>query len=147
MKTKAPDLNRIYPRSPNELLGGYAHLSRMIDKARAKAADTLGEYIYPCPLDQSLLDFLGIQSAAFLEVAQDRDDEGILKWVKENGRPHSGSEIEWWNRELFSRKPQTEDSLRRFQETRSRVAPQRQDVTTWVDLLDLEEKREVPSRA
>ncbi|MBI3607736.1 MAG: DUF5069 domain-containing protein [Nitrospirae bacterium] len=36
---------------------------------------------------------------------------------------------------------QTEESLRHVLEVRDRVAPHRTDVTTWVDLLDLEEGR------
>ena len=42
----ALNLSKEYPRSPKQRLGGYAHLCRMIDKARAKAAGTIGEYIY-----------------------------------------------------------------------------------------------------
>ena len=58
------DLRNSYPRSVHEPLGGYVHLGRMIDKARAKHAGTLGEYIYPCPLDHRLLDFLETRAIA-----------------------------------------------------------------------------------
>src|SRR5437867_9676342 len=52
------DLTKEYPRSSRELLGGYAHLARMIDKARAREAGVNGPYFYPCPLDTTLLSFL-----------------------------------------------------------------------------------------
>ncbi len=141
MKVKALDLTKEFPRSPKEKLGGHLHLARMIDKARAKRTGTIGEYIYPCPLDQSLLDFLGVDSDAFYKVAEERDDQGILNWLKENAIPKKQPDIENWNRELLDRKPQTDESMKHFLEIRNRIAPHRTDVTTWVDLLDLEEGR------
>ncbi|MEO5656188.1 MAG: DUF5069 domain-containing protein, partial [Nitrospiria bacterium] len=53
---RALDLSREVPRSPRDRLGGLVHLGRMIDKARAKSAGTLSDYLYPCPLDQVLLE-------------------------------------------------------------------------------------------
>ena len=147
MKTKALDLTRQFPRSPREKLGGYVHLTRMIDKARAKAAGTVGEYIYPCPLDQALLEFLNVSADAFYDAAQTRDDRELLVWLKENAKPRSPTEIEEWNQTFLNRKPRNEESLRRFIEIRNRLAPQRTDITAWPDLLDLEEGREVPVRA
>ena len=137
----ALNLSKEYPRSPKQRLGGYAHLCRMIDKARAKAAGTIGEYIYHCPLDQALLEFLGIGGDAFYEAVKTRTDQDILRWVKEHAKARSPKDIEEWNTTFLNRKPQNEDSLRHFLETRNRIAPHRTDVTTWVDLLDLEEGR------
>lgn len=141
MPVTAVDLTRSYPRSPKLLLGGYPHLARMIDKARAKAAGALGEYIYPCPLDRALLDFLAINDEAFLAVAKDRPDDEVLRWVQEHARAHSPQEVRAWTQAFFNRKPKDEESLRYFLDTRNRVAPHRTDVTTWIDLLDLEEGR------
>jgi len=147
MKIKPMDLAHAYPRSPREKLGGYVHLARMIDKARAKAASTVGEYIYPCPLDQALLEFLEIGADAFYEEVQDRDDPEFLTWVNRNAKSRSSEEIEDWNQSFLDRKPRNEASLQRFLEIRNRLAPGRTDITTWPDLLDLEEGREVPERA
>jgi hypothetical protein len=137
----ALDLTRSFPRSPKHRLGPYAHLARMIDKARAKAAGTIGEYIYPCPLDRLLLDFLAIHSEALLAVAKDLPDHDVLRWVEEHATARSPREVQEWNEAFLNRKPKDEDSLGRFLEIRSRVAPHRTDITTWVDLLDLEEGR------
>ena len=141
MKVTALNLSSEYPRSPKHVLGGYVHLCRMIDKARAKAAGTIGEYIYPCPLDQALLELLGIGGDAFCEAVTTRTDQDILIWVKEHATVRSPKEIEEWATTFLNRKPQNEESLRHFLETRNRIAPHRTDVTTWVDLLDLEEGR------
>jgi hypothetical protein len=146
MMIKALDLTRQFPRSPREKFGGYVHLARMLDKARAKAAGTHGEYIYPCPLDQALLEFTKIDPDAFYKEAQARDDREFLLWFKENAKPKSSAEIENWNQTFLNRKPRNEDSLRRFTEIRNRLAPHRTDITCWPDLLDLEEGREVPVR-
>lgn len=146
MKLKALDLSHLFPRSPKETLGGYAHLARMIDKARAKGAGTLGEYIYPCPLDQALLEFLGVDAEALLKVATEQDDQGVVEWVGRNAKIHTPEQIDAWNRAFLTREPQNEESRQRFLKTRERVAPNRTDVTSWIDLLDLEEGRDVPQR-
>lgn len=140
------DLTKEYPHSPRKKLGGYAHLARMLDKARAKGAGLLGEYIYACPLDESLLEFLGISEDAFYKVAQECDDNKILDWIREKAIPRSTLEIEEWNGAFLNQKPQNEDSLKRFLEKRTQLAPHRTDITSWPDLLDLEEEREVPER-
>ena len=54
------DLRTAFPRSMKTRLAGYVHLARMIDKCRAVLAGTEGEYIYPCPMDERLLDYAGI---------------------------------------------------------------------------------------
>ena len=141
MKVKVLDLKKEFPRSPKEKLGGHLHLARMIDKARAKRTGTIGEYIYPCPLDQSLLDFFGVNSDAFYKAVEKQDDQGILRWFKENAIPKNQDDIENWNRELLNRTPQTDESMKHFLDIRNRIVPDRTDVTTWVDLLDLEEGR------
>jgi hypothetical protein len=141
MKMTALNLSTEYPRSPKQQLGGYVHLGRMIDKARAKAAGTVGEYIYPCPLDQALLEFMGIGGDAFYKAVTSRTDQDVLVWLTQNAKARSPKEIEEWDTTFLHRKPQNEESLRHFLETRNRIAPHRTDVTTWVDLLDLEEGR------
>jgi hypothetical protein len=141
MKIMALDLTREYPRSPREKLGGYVHLARMIDKARAKATGTLGEYIYPCPLDQSLLEFLNVNGDAFYEAVKERDDQQMLNWLKKNAKNPSPDDVKNWNQAFLSRKPQSDEGMRHFLEIRNKFAPQRTDITTWVDLLDLEEGR------
>jgi hypothetical protein len=138
---QALDLSVTFPRSPKALLGGYAHLGRMIDKARAKAAGTLGEYIYPCPLDQALLEFLRLDADGLSDVAKQKADDEVLRWVQDHATNHTAKEIVEWNQSFFARKPSDEKKLQYFLETRNRIAPHRTDVTTWVDLLDLEEGR------
>jgi hypothetical protein len=54
------NLNETFPRSPRDKMNGLVFLPRMIDKARAFKQNSLGEYIFPCPLDKKILEFLKI---------------------------------------------------------------------------------------
>ncbi len=128
-------------------LGGYAHLARMIDKCRAVLSGTEGEYIYPCPLDEALLEFAGIASADFTEAVKAHpDDQGVVDWFLGAAKPHTAAEREAWNQALLQRRPSSPESAERFKQYRDAVDPTRTDVTTWADLQDLEERRPVPRR-
>src|ERR1700756_4073686 len=63
---QAPDLTQRPPRSPRCRLGGLVILPRMFDKGRATAIGKQGEYHYNCPLDQHLLNYLGIDPDALM---------------------------------------------------------------------------------
>jgi len=68
------------PRRWSVELDGVAWLPRLIDKARAASAGTLGGYLYgQSPTDSGLLKTLGIGYRGFAElVAQAPDDAGVL---------------------------------------------------------------------
>jgi len=140
------DLRRQFPRSPKEQLDGYAHVARIIDKARAHNAGTLGEYIYNCPMDQSWFQFTGVTADAFAEAVRTRDDRQMAEWIRQTATPRSQQEIEAWNRALLARTPSSPESRQRFLATRQKLAPERTDITTWPDLIDLEEGRSVPRK-
>jgi hypothetical protein len=67
LRTK--DLAVEEPRPMDEELGGYAWLPRIIDKARAFDAGTLGSYVHPCPVDRRALELLDISPPRFREIA------------------------------------------------------------------------------
>ncbi len=55
----------------DDTLAGYPWLPRMIDKARAARADTLGDYYrYPCPIDRACLEALRIDPEQFADIAE-----------------------------------------------------------------------------
>ncbi|MBH0178368.1 MAG: DUF5069 domain-containing protein, partial [Nitrospira sp.] len=77
------DLRTGFPRSMKVTLEGYVHLARMIDKCRAVLAGTEGEYIYPCPLDERLMEFAGITADQFTAaVKTNPTDEGVAAWFQ-----------------------------------------------------------------
>jgi len=75
MQPPCPDLTKGPPRSPRERLAGVVHLPRLLDKARARSGGRLGEYIYPCPLDQKVLGFLELEPEAVAEAAVRLSDD------------------------------------------------------------------------
>ena len=128
-------------------LAGYVHLARMIDKCRAVLAGTQGEYIYPCPLDDRLLDFAGLTAKQFTAaVTAHPDDEDMARWFETESAPRSDAERENWNAMMLARGPSSADKQASFNRLRDAVDPSRTDLTSWSDLQDLEEGRRVPRR-
>ena len=141
------DLTTDYPRSVRDKVLGIVQLGRTIDKGKALAHGNLGEYHYNCPMDKAVFEFLAIDHEQLLEVIRGtKSDAEIEAYVAPFIRKKSSHEIETWNREWVSRKPQGE-SLEYFTQLRDKVAPGRTDVSTWTDLLDVEEGRDVPNVA
>ncbi len=137
-KITAPNLNTAVPRSSKDTLAGIAHLPRMIDKARALRNSTLGEYIYPCPLDRHVLNFLATSPEDFANLAETNDNAQIAEWAEETGCFRNTKERDLLNRKILDRKPDAED-MAEFLEQRNQIDPTRTDVITWADLRDLEE--------
>lgn len=141
------DLRTQFPRSMRATLAGWVHLARMIDKCRATLAGTEGEYIYPCPMDERLMDFAGITSDQFTAaVTANPTDQGVVDWFLRTARTHEPAEMTSWNQQLLSRGPSSAESSARFAQYRDAVDPSRTDISAWSDLQDLEEGRPVPRR-
>lgn len=141
-KISAPDLTQRPPRSSRCRLGGYALLPRMLDKGRATVAGTNGEFNYDCPLDQRIIDFLGIDAKALLEqLALDQGDGEILAWINANARhKRSAWEIEQWSDYMQRRGPDGDvETLLFFAERVGSFSKTREDIKGWTDLLDLDD--------
>jgi Domain of unknown function (DUF5069) len=139
------------PRSVHEKYLGIVQLARTIDKAKMVGNGTIGEYRYNCPMDQSLFTEFGLDAKMLSKaVAQDAQNGGSASAVEAYVKPlvqnRSALDIERFNRDTLGRKP-TGESLTAFNELRAKIAPDRTDVTTWPDLLDIDEHRVVPKRA
>ena len=142
------DLTTSYPRSVREKLFGVVQLGRAIDKGTATANGLNGEYNYDCPMDKGVFDFLGIDGNVLLDVIKNAQSESEVEaYVKPFVDKKSPQELEHFNAEFLSHGPQAgSDAEKYFLSLRGEVAPDRTDVTTWPDLLDLDEKRDVPRR-
>ena len=136
------DLAKQYPRSPYDKIGGYVMIGRTSDKACAKHDNTLGEYIYNCPLDQVLFEFLGLDAEDFLSaVMPGATDDEVIKWVKANQVPRDEAEAEEFNKSISGLGPEDEESRAYFENTRQQVAPNRPDLHSWFDLIEVDEGR------
>jgi hypothetical protein len=141
------DLTTSYPASVREEMHGIVQLKRTLDKGKALAQGTIGEYHYNCPMDAHLFAFLGIDHAALLEQIKTKSDAEVSQYVGGFVHHKSAEELAAFNEEWLKHAPDPgSDGEKYFLKLRSEVAPDRTDVTTWADLLDLDEKRPVPHR-
>lgn len=144
VKALAKDLNRDYPRSPRETVGGYVIAGRTLDKCRAHLAGTLGEYHFDCPLDNIFFGFAGIKAEDFKNfVATGASDEEVGEWVQQNATPRERIEIVKWNNEWrYSTIKELPDQLQLFMEDYiPEVVPAGKVVYHFFDVYDIEEKR------
>ena len=136
-----PDLTQHPPRSPRVRLGGFVHLPRLLDKARAHAAGKLGEYVWNCPLDQRWTAFAGVEIEALLvAVKSGKNDADMLAWVTENGKPSRALwEIEAWSNWMSNLAPGDIGRHTVFAEMLAKANPKRDDVRTFFDRLDFDD--------
>jgi len=141
MPNNKPDLTQQAPRSARVRLGGFVILPRMLDKCRATIEGKNGEYHYNCPLDQRFLSLLGIDAEALKkEVATGKGDAEILNWILANATKNlNEAEIAAWSAYAEQRVPTDIESRNYFSEIHSKVGPQREDIATWFDLLDVDD--------
>lgn len=137
----APDLTKRAPRSPRVRLGGYVILPRMLDKGRATIAGTEGEYHYNCPMDGRFLEFAGLSADALKkQLGAGKSDGEILAWIQKNGKnKRTESEIAAWSAHAEQRAPADAESRSYFNELQQKAAPQREDIVSWFDLLDVDD--------
>ena len=129
------------PRSPREKIADLVHLPRMIDKARAAQQKTLGEYTYPCPLDEIMLTFLRVDSDTFQKKACTETEDALSSWVVSQSKNRSMGDKDAVNNRILNGQPDSPEKWDYFHEILNSINPSKTDITTWVDLIDLEEGR------
>ena len=142
------DLTKQAPRSPHQTMAGIVSLPRVIDKARANADGTLGEYDVDCPHDRPVREFLGVDGPACAAKIKELNyvDAAIESWARARLAQRSPAEILTFNDSRRAWAPDAH-SQPYFDTLRAHVAADRPDVTTWFDLLDLDEGRTVPRKS
>ena len=141
------DLSKAFPRSPKQEMAGLVHLPRIIDKGRAYKENKLADYIFPCPLDKIILNFLKVDTEVFANMTRDKKDAEINDWAKEQTKSKSQSDFDFINKQILDRRPDSEDRLDYFNDLRNKIDPSRTDIDTWADLIDLEEGRLPPKNS
>jgi len=135
------NLTQSFPRSPNVQLAGLVHLPRMLDKAKAYNAGTLGEYYFPCPLDDIILEFLQTDSESLAKMVAEKSEAEIAVWAHSRYEDRSPEEVDAVNRSITQNKPESQEKIDKFNEIKNTINPEIENVLTWVDLIDLEEGR------
>lgn len=134
-----PDLTQHPPRSPRCKLGGYVHLPRLLDKARAVLAGKGGDYHYNCPLDRRFFNFTGIDHEAMLAaIKEGKTDTEMLAWVEARAGK-SPADIKAWSDWLTTHAAGSVDMHAWFMETIKTLSPDREDIVSFFDLLDLDD--------
>jgi hypothetical protein len=137
------DLTKRAPRSPycRDGAGIYA-VARMADKARADRTGKLNDYIYDCPIDKGVLGFLGISAEAFQNAAwENPNDVELSAWVRANSNLTSEG-VTRFNATIATAGPTDDGGREFFNGLREKVAPGRIDITTWFELLDLDDEKD-----
>ena len=136
------DLTAGPPRSARAKdIAGICGVARMADKARAERAGKIGEYLYGdnSGQDVRILTFLGISADDFQEAAVNNPNNlEIGAWVLENAGK-SQDDINAFNDTLVNYGP-NETTRERFEARCQEVDPTRTDITTWVQLQDVDDQ-------
>ncbi len=114
----------------------------MLDKGRATLVGKNGEFKYEAPFDQQLIKFLRFDPAALLQqLAAGKGDGEILAWLAEKAE-HKPTpwEIEQWSNYQLHRTPDSdEETLVFFFRRVGSFTKTREDIKTWMDLVDLDD--------
>ncbi len=135
----APDLTQHPPRSVRVRLGGYAHLARLLDKARAVIAGKGGEYKYNCALDQRFFTFTGVDPKAMLaKIKSGQTDVQMLAWVNARAKRPMHEIVAWsaWLEQLGPGGAEGHEWIASGLKGRKSA---RDDIRSFADLLDLDD--------
>jgi len=133
-------------RSPRETMDGWMHLPRYIDKIRLHLAGQLQpDYRknFGKGFDGMWLKAAGLTHEQFVEVVKKTITDGqVCNWVRQNVR-RTPEKIAAHREEMLSR-PKADDpaALERFRQRKAEAGcSHRDDVKTFVDLIDADEQR------
>jgi len=113
----------------------------MLDKGRAALAGKNGEYHYACPMDQRFLEFAGVDPEKLkAEIASGKGDGELLEWIQQHARHgRADSEIRAWSAHEEHRPPSNVEGREYLNGIHAKVAPKREDIASWFDVLDLDD--------
>ena len=135
------DLTHEAPHSPRNRIAGFAIASRAVDKCRASAAGTLGEYHYDCPLDNVLFSFKGITGQQFKSaVESSKTYEEIGTWLLSHGHPKTSAEVKTWSDEVEAGSPMKSDEKRDAFIHNCSILGLIAETSTGFDLLEADDK-------
>lgn len=136
----------IYPRSPRETMCGWMHLPRFIDKIRLHIAGKLhADYQsnFCKGFDGLWLETAGVKAEEFIEVVRNTVTDGeVCDWVLKNVRKPESVKTAHCDRMLNSpRKDDAEMQARLKMRKEQAGIADRDDIRTFVDFIDADEKR------
>jgi hypothetical protein len=135
----------IYPRSPRETMGGWVYLPRFIDKIRLHLAGKLSaDYAdnFTKGFDGLWLKASGLTAEQFIGVVKNSITDGeVCDWVRQNVK-RSAEEKATFNNYVLNRGNDADDTKARLKQRKEQAGiTHRDDVKTFVDLIEADEKR------
>lgn len=138
--------NIIYPRSPREIMNGWHYLPRYVDKIRLHLAGKLhSDYQnnLGVAFDGLWLKTAGVTHDQFVEVVKNSVTDGeVCDWVRLNVKKTQAEKEAHWQ-EMISR-PRVDDEAGQAKLKMRKEqcgAGSREDIKTFVDVIDADEKR------
>ena len=136
---------RIFPRSPHEIMCGWKHLPRFIDKIRLHLAGQLhSDYRanFTKGFDGRWLEAAGVSDGAFIElVGRCLTDGQVCNWVLENVR-RTEQQKDQFNQFVLNRGTEDEEVRARLELRKEEAGLRgRADVRTFLDLIEADEGR------
>jgi hypothetical protein len=138
--------NLIYPRSPREIMNGWHYLPRYVDKIRLHLAGKLhADYQENLGkgFDGLWLKTAGVTHEQFVEVVKRSLTDGeVCDWVRQNVKKTQAEKDAHWQEMLSRPRPDDQAGQARLQMRKEQCGgAHRADVKTFVDVIDLDEKR------
>lgn len=88
---------KTFPRRGRTAIDGALWLARVSDKARAAAAGTIHDYIYPCPMDRGVMERWGVTPQEFeAALAANSSDETMSAWLRGRAKPQQIEAANAW---------------------------------------------------
>jgi hypothetical protein len=136
----------IYPRSPRETMCGWMHLPRFIDKIRLQKSGKLHTDYQPnfCKgFDGAWLELSGVDANAFVAMVGSTVTDGqVADWVLKNVKAPDSNKAALRERMLnYPRKDDTAGQDRLKMRKQQAGLSSRDDIQTFVDFIDADEKR------
>lgn len=136
----------IYPRSPREVMDGWHHLPRYVDKIRLHLAGKLPpDYTENLGIgfDGSWLKAAGVTHEQFMTIVKNAITDGqVCDWVHKNVKRSEAEKEAHWNY-MLSRPPANDEAACARLKMRMEQSglTHRHDIKTFVDYIDADEKR------
>ena len=136
----------IYPRSPRETMNGWIHLPRYVDKIRLHLAGKLHSDYQPNfgkGFDGMWCEAAGVTHEQMVEVVRSSITDGqVCDWVRQHVRKSEADKAAHARDVLSKPAPDNAAGQERLAQRKAAIGiAHRNDVKTFVDLIDADEKR------
>jgi hypothetical protein len=134
----------IYPRSPREMMDGWVYLPRFLDKIRLHLAGQLApDYCdnFTKGFDGAWLQAAGLSAEQIIDVVRQTVTDGeVCDWIRANVHRSAEEKLKF-NNYILNRGREEEVKPRLKMRKEEAGLAHRDEITTFVDFIDADEKR------